>query len=165
MIHLIDGMGQLGEALKKILPTWEDDIVIYHKWNVWDKDDPIAQKKCLDEFCEYANKNIDKRIVFISTDTEKNNVYRLTKAMAEKHLKFITANCKIIRLPILIGKGACEKFRKEDAEYYGVMNLISVEDAAREIVDNIYGNKEDIRGEMVSAKMVKKLIQYGKNGI
>jgi predicted secreted acid phosphatase len=173
MIHLIDGMGQLGEALKKILPKTDKEIYIYHKWDVWNKDDWEKQAACLAEFCQFTDWHIKEKtgayIFFISTNTKKYNAYSLMKSVASENLDSSYIHSATIKLPMLIGRGPCEKFRNEDAEPFDIMDLISVEEAAEQIIKIILGDKISkmnyILGASVDAKLVKRLIQYGKNGI
>jgi predicted secreted acid phosphatase len=175
MIHLIDGMGQLGIELSKRIPIIYDEMFLYHKWDVWSKDDWNKQMACLKEFCEFVDATLRESklstIVFISTQSNKANAYVQTKKLAEKYL---FERCKrpiVIALPILIGKGVCEKFREDDSSYpYDGFDIMSIGDAAHDIIDSLimnpsYGEVIEIDGEYISAKLAKDLIQFGKHGI
>jgi hypothetical protein len=153
-MKLVNGLGQLGEALSKV--KCDRDITIYHTWNPFDKTEEI-QKECYDKFKEYVD-NHDEFIVFISTHSKKKNPYVSYKRKAEKYLK----KGIYVRLPILIGKGAFEKFR-DNAPAYGVMEIITIQDAVKEILKA--ETSKTVKGIKIPAKIVKKLILIGKNGV
>ena len=62
MITLVDGLGQMGSLLKeKIKKVKTDtDVVIYHKWNPWEKDNEEVQKQCFEEFKTFVDSNKNK---------------------------------------------------------------------------------------------------------
>ena len=162
MIKLIDGYGQLGEALKRSIPEVTEDIAIYHKWNIEDKSEE-AQKVCFDEFCEFR-KNYPGRVVLISTKSDNESPYTRWKKAAE----MICFKCdNIVRLPILIGKGPCIDLYNGQ-EPYGEMELMNIETAAFWVYDTVlypYDRVKDLYGYKIPARIVKELIQFGKNGI
>lgn len=158
---LIDGYGQLGEALKEKISGLDKNIVIYHKWNVWDRS-VEAQRKCYEDFCKYLDDHKDKKIVFISTKSDNDSPYRSFKLAAE-------ASCRmcdlIIRLPILIGKGPCLSLRNGN-DAYGDMELTTIDDAVCFILNSIHDTGiKVLKGISVPAYIVKELIQFGKHGI
>ena len=159
-MKLIDGLGQLGGALSK---SKLKNITIYHKWNVFDKS-VEAQQDSYNEFVRYVDGHKEERIMFISTKTEKEGPYLYWKRAAERYLCQNVNQMCIIRLPIIIGKGACQKFRDENAEPYGMMEIISLEDAVVLITKNANFAKQmvEIAGCWIPAKVVKQLIIYGK---
>ena len=71
MIKLINGRGQIGNVLKKKICNIniDDDIYIYHTWNIDDKSKE-AQKKEYKKFIYFVSQNKDKKIVFISTSSQ-----------------------------------------------------------------------------------------------
>ena len=158
-MKIIDGKGQLGSFLKA---KWTDtDATIYHTWEVLDKSEK-TQEKCFNDFLNYCSQHKNERIIFISTDSDKPNPYVFYKRKAEKH-----ANA-VIRLPILIGKGAFHKFRDENAVAWGIMEVITLADAADEVINFAKSGSNDIytvKGCPIPAKIVKELILIGKNAI
>ena len=156
MIKLINGRGQIGNVLKKKICNIniDDDIYIYHTWNIDDKS-------------KEAQKNKDKKIVFISTSSQRDNWYTYYKHLAESHLLSKNKSNVVIRLPSLIGKGVCASFRDENIQPYGIIELMSVDDATDAILQKAMVNETiknyHINGEKISAKNVQQLILFGKN--
>jgi hypothetical protein len=58
-------------------------------------------------------------------------------------------------------------FKNNTIEPFGVMELMSVEDAVDTILEKVTTpkvvNSHHIKGERISAKMVRQLISFGKN--
>ena len=171
MINLVDGRGQLGTVLKKIIQ--EKDIeplkegIIYHTWNVEDKSKDI-QRGCYERFRYFLDQNPSTQVIFISTNSQIENYYNYYKQFAEAYLLTNHERGYVIRLPTLIGKGTCEKFRNDNAEAFGEMELITLEDAAREILkvaqsDSLVRSFR-IKGAIAPAQFVKDLIQFGRFG-
>lgn len=151
-MKLINGRGQLGEALSQM----DIPATIYHTWNHLDKTEE-TQKECFENFKTYREEHPDEKIVFISTSSDKDNPYVRYKRKAEELAD------GVVRLPILIGKGACERLRNgEDA--YGYMELTTIEDAAETVLWYVKMGRTGIythRGHIIPAYIVKKLIQFG----
>jgi len=168
MIKLINGRGQIGNVLKKKICNIniDDDIYIYHTWNIDDKSKE-AQKKEYKRFIYFVNQNKDKKIVFISTSSQRDNWYTYYKHLAESHLLSKNKSNVVIRLPSLIGKGVCASFRDENIQPYGIIELMSVDDATDAILQKAMVNETiknyHINGEKISAKNVQQLILFGKN--
>jgi hypothetical protein len=169
MITLVDGKGQLGSILGLLIDkrklNSEDNIIIYHTWNVLDKSEE-TQKQCYEKFKNFVDSNQDTKIIFISTYSQKDNYYNHYKQLSEAYLILNHPNGNVIKLPILIGKGICEKFKKNEAEAFGEMELMSVKDAAEKVLEFAL-SKDKIRsirvyGDKVSAKLAKDLILFGK---
>ena len=117
MITLLNGKGQLGATLEQHIADFETkkNILIYHTWNVWDKNvDP--QKKEYDKFKTFVDDNKDKgRIIYISTYSGANNYYVHYKQKSEAYLITKCEDCLIIRLPNLIGnKGIFNKLKNKE---------------------------------------------------
>ena len=74
----------------------------------------------------------------------------------------------IIRLPTLIGKGICNRFRNGEANAIGEIELMSIKDAIKKILEiaksDLLIRNVRISGEKISANLVKRLILFGKNG-
>jgi len=165
-MELVDGLGQLGTALSNLITEKNPDKVIYHTWNFADKSEE-TQKAEFEKFKKFLDSNPDKEIVFISTKTKTDNNYGKYKNMSEALVK-THAKWKIIRIPNLIGKGICNKFRDSEAEPFDTMELMTISDGAEEVLKIAAEerNKEvDVQGEKISAQMVYNLIQFGKNGV
>jgi hypothetical protein len=155
-MELINGRGQLGEALSKL------DIpgkgYIYHTWNHMDKDERV-QMGCYENFREFVRRHCTDRVVLISTTTQNQSPYLRFKQMAERKAD------TVIRLPTLVGKGTCERFRDGSANAYGEMELLTVDEAAIAIKhilerrDNLLSY--DVKGHKVDAGLAKALIQFG----
>ncbi len=168
MIKLINGRGQLGTELARIITNDISELIfIYHTWNVDDKSEE-AQKACYLKFKDFVDANPNPKIIFISTYSQTDNPYNYYKHTSESYLLSHNEKGQVIRLPTLIGKGICNKFRNKEAEPFGEMNLISVEDAAQEIMNFILSNSKvrsiTIKGNIISAKSVKRLIEFGRDG-
>lgn len=171
MIELIGGRGQLGSVLKEIIETekvsFPEKLSIYHTWNIEDKSEK-TQKQCYLAFQNFVKENLESSIIFVSTYSQTDNYYNYYKQLAEAYLLSNTTHGKVIRLPTLIGKGICQKFRDEDAKAWGEMELMSVEEGAREVLKFAlsYSILRNFRvyGKMVSADLAKRLILFGKEG-
>ena len=167
MITLIDGKGQLGTLLSNLISNKEvsEDIVIYHTWNVEDKSEE-TQRNCYEKFKKFTDENKNIKIIFISTYSQTDNPYNYYKQLSEAYLLSNHLTGKVIRFPALIGKGTCEKFKNNEIEAFGEMELISVRDAAEKVLEFAL-SKDKIRnlriyGDKVSAKLAKELILFGK---
>jgi hypothetical protein len=168
VIQLIDGKGQLGTALNDLIikeKRLKTDAIIYHTWNFLDKSEDV-QKKCYGKFKEFVDKNNNSRIIFISTYSQTENYYNFYKQLSESYLVNNTEKGYVIRLPTLIGKGICQKFKEENVEAFGEMELMTIEDAAKEILKITESSPliKNIRvyGDKISARLAKNLILFGK---
>ncbi len=172
MIKLINGRGQLGNTLQKIIERdniiSDRNIAIYHTWNINDKSEE-TQKECYNKFTEFVDGNKDVKIIFVSTYSEKENFYNYYKQLSEAYLLSNHKQGYIVRLPTLIGKGICEKFRNEGVNAFGEMELMNLEDASKEILEiaktDSLVKSFRVKGAIVSAKLVKDLILFGKSKI
>ncbi len=152
---LVNGRGQLGEALSRLSVL--ADVLVYHTWNVTDKDEQ-AQRVAYEKFMHFRANN-SGRLVLISTSSDKENAYVNYKRKAEAFAD------GVVRLPGLIGNGICQRFRDDVAtEAYGIIDLISIEDAAEAIAAYVRSDRVDVftvHGIKVPAEMVKTLIRFG----
>jgi len=163
MIHLSNGRGQLGRELQKFpLEQYTEEVYIYHTWNVEDKSE-LIQVKEYEKFQEFVDKHTDKKIIFTSTYSIKENWYNQYKQLAEAYLLINCDNGIVIRLPTLIGKGILQEFKNKNTKAYGEMNLISVHDAAIKILEKVKYNglvkSFRVKGEIVQAKTIKDVIR------
>ena len=138
MVKLINGRGQLGVELKKILPPNDVDIkeevYVYHTWNIEDKS-KNRQRTEYEKFQLFVQSHRTAKIIFISTYSEKENWYNHYKQMAEG---FLSLNCDrgfSLRVPTIIGKGILKKIKNNEVPVYGQMELITLHDAANTIKD------------------------------
>ena len=163
MIKLINGRGQLGTILsEKINGVYsEKEIFIYHTWNIDDKSRK-AQQSEYNKFVKFVLNNKDNKIIFISTNSQKDNWYNYYKHLSEAFLITNGEKHVIIRLPTLIGKGVFLKLKKEEIHPYGFFNLMSIEKAAEIIIDKIFYEGKiksfHIIGETISAENIKKIL-------
>jgi len=170
MIHFINGRGQLGEAMKYCISDNEfyseikkkltDDIFIYHTWIVEDKSER-TQKNEYEKFKIYVKNNSEKHILFTSTYSEKENWYNYYKQLAESFLIYHCKKCLVIRIPTIIGNGICKKLKNNEVNVFGELNLISVDNAARKILElSTYDGLikcKTIPGEKVKAATISSL--------
>lgn len=170
MIKLINGRGQLGTALEKLIKDRnliKEDIMIYHTWNFLDKSE-LIQKDCYDKFKSFVDDNLDSKIIFISTYLQTDNFYTHYKKLSEEYLLSRQKNGKVVKLPNLVGKGICEKFRNEEVEPFGEMELMTIDSAVKTILDIVDSNsiiqKYRIKGTLIPAELVQELILYGRDG-
>ena len=174
MIRLIDGKGQLGTELKyqleKIDIFSNKEATIYHTWNFLDKCEE-TQKKEFEKFKKFlkTDKNFNT-LIFISTYSQQNNPYNYYKQLSEAYL---INNCQkgyVIRLPVLVGKGICQKLKNEEVKPYGEIEIMGLEKAAKNILSElelILNEKQKIRniriyGHLTPAELVYDLIKFGK---
>lgn len=161
MYKLINGKGQIGSMLKENSLI---DATIYHTWNFLDKSEE-TQKECYRTFIRYVENHKDEYIIFISTKSTSLDFYTSYKRKAEEYLARESKDYLIIRLPNIIGRGVCAKFKSFDSEAFGDIELLTIEDTCKEIEMIIEKDNRniiiEIQGEIVSAKMVKNLIQFG----
>ena len=163
MTQLINGRGQLGEILKKqIKPiNLDTNILIYHTWNIDDKSE-ITQYKEYEKFIDFVKKHKDKKIIFISTKTKKDDFYVKYKQMAEAFLIENCHNCLVLKFPTLIGKGVITNFKTKKQSPYGIMEIMSLKKCADLIIDNLNfkGQRKILYfdGEHLSAELVYELV-------
>lgn len=171
MIKLVNGRGQLGKALNELIEKEkpEKDAIIYHTWNFLDKAEDV-QIECYNKFKKFVDENLNSKIVFISSYSEKESFYQYYKQIAEAYLLSRVEKGYIVRLPILIGKGVFQKFRDDDTiNAFGDMEVMTIKDAAKFVLD-VSQNDTLVRsfrpfGTHIPAHVVKELIQFGKNGL
>jgi hypothetical protein len=170
-VTLINGRGQLGRELKKrishpSISSNKKEVIIYHTWNIDNKSEQ-TQAKEYDKLVECVDNNLDKRFMFISTYSQKNNYYNFYKHKAESYVILNCIDPLVIRLPTLIGKGIIRDFINDTSSPYGTMNLLTKSRAAIEILNLVYksnlAKSLTITGETISAYLVKSLIDEVKN--
>ena len=168
MINLIDGKGQLGFELEKLIKkeNSKENLFIHHTWNFLDKSEE-TQKKCYQDFREFVDNHKDSKIVFISTYSQAQNNYTLYKQLSESYLISNNEKGYVVRLPNLIGKGICQKIKDNQVEnIFGEMELMNIKDAAKKVLD--FSTSEStiknisIPGIKIPAHLAKDLILFGK---
>ena len=166
MLHLKNGRGQLGSLLALQKMEIQRDVYLYHTWAVKDKSKTIQEKE-YQKFKEFVDQHAEQEIAFISTKSRKDTWYTHFK---EKSEKYLLTNCKkgfIIRRPTFIGK-PCKLFsRDENIVPYGNVELITIEEAAAEIIRlcNVDKRKRisEVKGEEVTAKLVLDILNVFKS--
>jgi dTDP-4-dehydrorhamnose reductase len=163
VLKLINGRGQLGNALRDLLESVDplEETYIYHTWNIDDKDQRTQQIEC-EKFAEFVDEHAEKKIIFVSTYSEKENWYNYCKQIAEVYLLSHCEKGVVVRLPTLIGKGILQKFKEDSVEAYGEMELMTINDAAIKIIDKVNYNgiikSFRLKGELIQAKIIKEII-------
>ena len=169
MIKLIDGKGQLGTALHNLISKerLNIDVIIYHTWNFSDKSEEV-QKKCYEDFKKFVDQNLGSKIIFISTISQDKTPYVIYKKMSEEYLLKNNKNGFVIRLPTLIGKGICQKFRNNEVDAFGEMEVMTIEDATKSVLNFTQSSSPTrnlrLKGIQIPAKLIKNLILFGRNG-
>ena len=167
MVKLINGRGQLGEALRELIKNDNGvscpDCVIYHTWNI---DDPSeeAQRNEYDKFVKFVEVYKDDTIYFISTKQGREIHYLHYKLKSELYLIENVKNGHIIRIPKLVGKGICADFRDKKIKPFNELeDIITPEEAAMEILCLLDTNyvMNYVVGDLVNKKTIYSLIQFG----
>ena len=164
MIKLINGRGQIGSFLNQNIDSFfsNEETFIYHTWNIENKSEE-CQKIEYDKFISFAKENIDKRIIFISTTSEKESAYVKYKQMSESYLLQNSSNCLVLRFPTLIGKGVFHGFKNGQKQPFGEMNIATIKQACDFIVENInytgFSKIRSLDGHKISAKLVCELVR------
>ena len=168
MIHLINGRGQVGEQLKQILVNHKTskETYIYHTWNVQDKAEG-SQKEEYKKLQSFIDMHCDQKIIFISTKSEKETWYTHYKQLAEAYVLLHCKQSITVRLPTIVGKGIIEQFQKDEAQPYGMIELITANIAAKEIVNlcSFAGLQKSftINGDLISAELAYDLSRRSTN--
>tara|TARA_R100000808_G_C2145565_1_gene153401 strand:+ start:1177 stop:1674 length:498 start_codon:yes stop_codon:yes gene_type:complete len=163
MIRLINGRGQLGSVLSEKISTLEteEEIYIYHTWNIDDKKREIQHNE-YKKFIDFVNTYYNKKIIFISTSSQKDNWYNHYKHLSESYLLSYNPRGIVVRLPTLIGKGIFMKLKKNEVKPVGNFTLLTIESAAEIIVEKLFDTSIirsfHIEGERISAEVVRELV-------
>jgi len=171
MIVLKNGNGQLGKELefkiKLISPGFRlcpEVVFIYHTWDMKDKNDKKAQKNSYKQFKKFVDKNKEHQIIFISTYSEQDNFYNYYKQKAGGYLLANHKQGRVIKLPVLLGKGVCKNLKQNKCEPYGTIELMSLSEAAAEIIRISFvetNNREfRLKGTHIPANLVQELLQF-----
>tara|TARA_R110000787_G_scaffold116921_9_gene227343 strand:+ start:2477 stop:2992 length:516 start_codon:yes stop_codon:yes gene_type:complete len=171
MILLKNGRGQLGTSLANIISQSNytyitKDIFIYHTWDMNNKNDEDIQKQCLTKFKLFIDNNKDNKIIFVSTYSEQSNLYNLYKQKAEGYLLSNHNSGIIIKLPVLVGKGICQKLKDKTLTPYGDIELMTLEEAATSIISITAesGNSKNriyrLTGTYIPATLVSALLHF-----
>ena len=167
MIKLLNGRGQIGEGLCRLIKDINLDFHIYHTWNFVDKEKPTQETE-YNKFKTYIDNNPCERIIFISTSVNNDNWYHYYKKMSENCI--LKRGGRVIRLPNILGKGICTRFRDdENIRARGVIELLNIKNACNQIIqhalcfnDNPSLKICDVHGETINAEIVRDLILFGK---
>jgi hypothetical protein len=164
MIHLINGRGQLGEALARRLrarQVYDIDWDIYHTWNHVDKRKEVQEKE-LEKFIEYVDENRDKNIAFISTKHKTADAYFLNKLRAEEYLLTKTNTGKVMRLPYMAGIGICQRIKDGTYLTPGTLEISTLDIQAENVLQNLYEPKRlfHFDGDVIDIRLLKELIDF-----
>jgi len=167
-VILVNGRGQLGTALKNALPSFQNEIeekvYVYHTWNIEEKSEE-KQKIEYEKFLNFIS-TVDKKskIIFISTTkSETQSWYVFYKQLAEAFLLVTHPNCVILKFPTLIGKGILQKLKYNLVDPFGVMELLTIEDASNHVIEKIRYDgvvkQFFFEGEKIKAFTVQRILQ------
>ena len=165
VVKLINGRGQIGKILSKKVENLEckNEILLYHTWNIDDKSEKIQLAEYV-KFVNFVDSNKNKRIVFISTKSEKDSWYVYYKQMSESYLLQNCYDCLILKFPTILGsKGTMQLLKQKKIQPYGIMELMSLEEVATKIIDTInYNGKSKIlsfEGQKISAVLANEILK------
>jgi len=169
MVRIINGRGQLGEKLQRYARVKGVlDIAIYHTWQVTYSGDSnmseeMVQLNEYNKLVEFSKQNPNTKIIFISTNSQRNSWYTHYKEQAEAYLLVNHGSCIILKFPAFIGKGILPKLKSGEIKPYGTMELITLDRAAEVVEEYIYysGLKRvfTIEGEKIEAKTVLEILK------
>ena len=163
-IILKNGRGQLGQLLKQKTKEldFENQIIVYHTWDIDDKSID-SQKKQYEKFKSFVLDNRDKKIIFISTSSQNETQYARYKQLSECFLIQNCKDCLVLKFPTLIGKGIFMDFKNSLKKPYGIMNIMTLENACNLVVKNLnYDGLLKIKsfeGHKIDAKMVYDMVR------
>ena len=170
MIKLTNGRGQLGEKLKEKFDSYktEVDVTIYHTWKVPHLYDPksgeeesIQEKEYL-KLVEFSKNNLNTKIIFISTNSNRPTIYTYYKELAEAYLLLNHKSCIILKFPVFIGKGILPKLKSGELKPYGVTEIITLDKVVNAIEEYILYNGLKrvfiIEGEKIEAKTLVEIL-------
>lgn len=169
MVRIINGRGQLGEKLQRYARVKGVlDVAIYHTWQVTYSGDSnmseeMVQLNEYNKLVEFSKQNPNTKIIFISTNSQRNSWYTHYKEQAEAYLLANHDSCIILKFPAFIGKGILPKLKSGEIKPYGTMELITLDRAAEAVEEYIYYNGLKrvftIEGEKIEAKTVLEILK------
>ena len=169
MVKLVNGKGQLGEKLQHLTKLKTVlDVTIYHTWQVTysgdsNISDEMVQFNEYNKLVEFSKKNPNTKIIFISTNSQRNSWYTHYKEQAEAYLLANHDSCIILKFPAFIGKGILPKLKTGEIKPYGTMELITLDKAAASIKQYVYYHDLKrvfiIEGEKIEAKTVLEILK------
>lgn len=169
MVILVNGRGQLGEKLKRLTSlNTKKSICIYHTWtvthNVNNAEDETIQRGEYEKFIRYVDLNLDKRIIFISSTSNRNSFYAKYKELAEAYLLTHHSDGIVLKFPAFIGKGLLPKLKSGEYMAFGTLELITLDNVVniieKYINDNDYQKRiYHIAGEKIEALTVLEILK------
>jgi len=168
MIHLVNGRGQLGQQLKKYVGGRQtnEEVYVYHTWSVQNKTEE-EQKKEYKKLQSFVDEHSAQKIIFVSTKSQRETWYTRYKQLAEAYVLLHCKDSLVIRFPTFVGNGIIEKFQKGEATPYGEMELITVDTAARAVIESCFydGIRRSftIDGDRIPAELVYNLVKREKS--
>lgn len=168
MVKIINGRGQLGERLQYLIkPKTLLDITVYHTWQVTYSGDSNMSEEGVQEneynkLVEFSKNNPNTKIIFISTNSQRNSWYTHYKEKAEAYLLVNHDSCIILKFPAFIGKGILPKLKSGEINPYGTIELITLDKAVKTVEEYIYYNGLKrvftIEGEKIEAKTLVEIL-------
>jgi hypothetical protein len=138
-VKLANGRGQLGDLLENKLKDiiCNEEIYIYHTWNIDDKSKNIQLNE-YNKFKRFVDDKKNSKIIFISTKSEKNSWYVFYKQLSESYLMQNCDSSLILRFPTIAGtKGTLQSLKYKKIKPYGIMELISLNNVADNIINSL----------------------------
>lgn len=163
MIKLVNGRGQVGCFLHQNINLFfsKEEVFIYHTWNIENKSEKF-QKLEYKKFIDFVEENKNKRIIFISTTSQKESPYVKYKQMSESYLLQNNQNSLVLQFPTLIGKGVFYGFKNDEKQPYGEMNIATIKQACDFIIQNIdykgFSKIRSLDGHKIHAELVYELV-------
>ena len=109
--------------------------------------------------------NEEKSISLPTLKSKSINYYTEYKKLAETLVEEVCKSYLIIRLPNLLGKGICSRFKEEkDILAIGQIELLTIDDAIKLIINNIKYNSNSIvelQGTNIDASLLQNIIKFG----
>jgi len=169
MVILFNGRGQLGEKLQSLKSIEiNKDIIIYHTWivthNSQNAENEDIQKNEFEKFKKCVDENPNKRIIFISTNSNRNSFYTKYKELSEAYLLHNHSDGIILKFPAFIGKGILKKLKSGEYKPFGTLELVTLDYVVNTISEYINETEYSkrvyfISGEKILATTVLEILK------
>tara|TARA_R110000751_G_scaffold125111_1_gene226613 strand:+ start:1131 stop:1652 length:522 start_codon:yes stop_codon:yes gene_type:complete len=170
MVKLINGRGQLGDKLLRGLKDWDtnQDVNIYHTWKVphlcdIKETEEEFQRKEYNKLVEFSINNQHTKIIFISTNSNRQTYYSYYKELAEAYLLLNHKESIILKFPVFVGNGILKKLSNGEMSPYGTMEVITLNKAVNTIKEFLHGSGRlkrvyTIPGEKLEAETIVEIL-------
>ena len=127
-------------------------------------EDENIQRGEYEKFVKYVDLNLDKRIIFISSTSNRNSFYAKYKELAEAYLLTHHSDGIVLKFPVFIGKGLLPKLKSGEYMAFGTLELITLDNVVniieKYINDNDYQKRiYHIAGEKIEALTVLEILK------